>query len=60
MHRRMVLLMARKVRTCPHFTRRTVGKWLTMTCTIRQGESCPDSRCQARSEYQETVPDAGE
>lgn len=51
--------MAKKMK-CPHFSRRKVGKWTRMVCTLSAGQLCTNPHCQAHPDYQEPEPDENE
>jgi len=52
-------VMAKK-KKCPHFSRRKVGKWTRMVCTLPAGQPCSNVHCQAHPDYQEPDPDENE
>ncbi len=49
-----------KRKKCPHFSRRTAGRWTRLTCTRPEGQPCKNPHCQAHPDYQEPDPDENE
>jgi len=51
------LMAGKKAKRCPHFSTRKNGKWTELYCTLPGGGTCPDPKCTANPDREETVPD---
>lgn len=40
-------LMPGKKKQCPYLSRRNLGKWTELVCSLPAGGACPDPRCMA-------------